>query len=194
VNLFFSGNVVIAAEDAERNLKESDGKARNGGSGSPAAPPFLPAQLADLSAHGDSRHALRSEMPAPVTANTIPITRQAQGTFTDTVTALNRVAGEVYGAMGDLINDGMVSLSGAKFNAAVQEWNWYFLDVVRACQWMADTLGQTADQIQANEQNNVDLAAGLIVAAEPLAPGINIAQSNTMIAPGQTLGLLSRTQ
>jgi hypothetical protein len=132
-------------------------------------------------------------MSAPVTANTIPITRQAQGTFLETVTALNKVVSQVDAAMDHLTNGGMVSLSGAQFNAALQEWNWYFLDIVRTCQWMADTLGQTAAQIQSNENNNLDLASGLSVMAEPLAPRMSIASSTMMIAPGQSIGLASRS-
>jgi len=89
-------------------------------------------------------------MPAAITQNTIPVTRQAQETFHETVTALNKVVGQVYDAIDNLTNGGMVSVSGAQLTDGLQEWNWYFLDIVRTCQWMADTLGQTADLLQRN--------------------------------------------
>jgi hypothetical protein len=56
--------------------------------------------------------------------------------------------------------------------------------------WMSDTLETTWRLIQKNEEDNVDLASGLTVQAEPTMrrlSRLNAADDRT-VAPGQTVG------
>jgi hypothetical protein len=131
---------------------------------------------------------------ATVTQNTIPVTRQAQEAFNETVTALNKVEAQVLHAVSDLTNGGMVSVSASVFTAALEQWTLGFNDIVRTCRWMANQLGQTADQIQRNEDNNVDLASGLTAAAQPLAPRMALAMSTETFAPGQAVRMGIRSE
>ncbi len=106
-------------------------------------------------------------MAAAVTANTISVTRTAQGDFETASSDLTSIGNSIAEARMTLTNQAMVSESGAQFGVAVDQWMDSFNDIQRTLQWMAQALGDTAQQIQNNEANNADLASGLSQQALP---------------------------
>jgi hypothetical protein len=98
---------------------------------------------------------------APVTANEINVTRQAEQAFEQSVSALNSIAAEVTGAGVNLIQTGMVTTAGQAFNQAVQMWYEDFLDIKNTLNWMAEQLGNTATALQASNQQSAEMAASL---------------------------------
>jgi hypothetical protein len=101
------------------------------------------------------------EMPAAVTANTIPVTQQAQQLFEDTVNNLQTIAQAVDETRLHLVSNAMVSQSSAIWGAAVNQWGEEFNKIIQDTQAMADMLGQTVQIIQQNESNQSELAGAL---------------------------------
>ena len=100
-------------------------------------------------------------MPAPVTANTIPVTQQAQQLFQETANNLQTIAQAVDETRLHLVNNAMVSQSSAIWSAAVNQWGEEFYKIIQDTQAMADMLGQTVQIIKQNESNQSELAGAL---------------------------------
>jgi hypothetical protein len=129
-------------------------------------------------------------VPAPVTANTVTVTQQAQQLFVQNTDELNQVRRAVDSVICQLTNTGMDPVSIDQLTAGLQTWNTYLDDIITTSQWMAETLGVTWQRILKNEQDNTDLAAGLTLAPEP--PGQRMKWSHptgATVAPGQTIRL-----
>lgn len=110
-------------------------------------------------------------MPAPVTAATIPVTLKAQGDFQDAVHDLDIIAAQVTDSAQILTTTAMVSSAGSKFGASCAQWVEDFNDIRQTLSWMAEQLGNTAQQMMANEQHNTDLASGLTAETLPVSFG-----------------------
>jgi len=129
-------------------------------------------------------------MPAPVTANTIPVTQQAQQIFAENANTLSKVRETVISVTSSLTNSGADPVSTNQLTAALERWNAALDDIISTSYWMSEMLDTTWRLIQKNEQDNTDLAAGLTVQPEPtmpLLPRLNAADDTT-VAPGQTVG------
>jgi hypothetical protein len=100
-------------------------------------------------------------MPAPITANTISVTYHAQAEFETAVQDLTSIGNSVNESAIALQAGGMVSESGQTWAKGAMLWCDYFNDIKQSLEWMASQLGQTAHQIQVNEERNVDLASGI---------------------------------
>jgi hypothetical protein len=124
---------------------------------------------------------------APITANTITVTQQAQQVFEQNTTDLSQLQDTVTSALSDLTNSGMDPVSLGQLTGALEQWDAALQDMISLSEWMAETLETTWQLIQKNEQDNTDLASGLTVQAEPLEPvlpPLSMAD-NTTVAPGQ---------
>jgi hypothetical protein len=55
----------------------------------------------------------------------------------------------------------MVTTAGAKFGGAVVQWTEDFDDLRNTLNWMATQLGDTAQQLQASNQQSLEMAASL---------------------------------
>jgi hypothetical protein len=106
-------------------------------------------------------------MPAPTTANTIPVTLHAQQAFESAAADIDGIATAVLDSTTELTTAGMIDDAGRKWGGAAVMWCDKVGDIRNTLMWMADQLGATATQMQQNEANNVDLASGLSVATEP---------------------------
>jgi response regulator of citrate/malate metabolism len=128
-------------------------------------------------------------MPAPVTANTIPVTQQAQLIFATNASTLSKVRDTVDSVTSNLTNSGADPVSTNQLTAALERWNAALDDIISTSYWMADMLDTTWRLIQKNEQDNTDLAAGLTEQPEPTMPPLSRlnAANDTTVAPGQTV-------
>jgi hypothetical protein len=100
-------------------------------------------------------------MPAPVTANTIPVTQQAQQLFSETASNLNTIAQAIDEARLHLVRTAMISDSSNIWSGAVNTWGEEFYKIIQDTQAMADMLGATVQIIQQNEGNQAEIAAQL---------------------------------
>lgn len=100
-------------------------------------------------------------MPAPITANTIPVTQKAAEYFTEAVQNLDSIKASVFEAGTTLANQAMITTAGGKFLVAVTQWTEDFDDIRNTMNWMAEQLATTAKQMLANEAHNVDIATGI---------------------------------
>jgi hypothetical protein len=96
-----------------------------------------------------------------VTANEINVTLQAQQAFEEAVTALTSIASSVFDAQSQLTSNGMVTTAGQRFGGAVVQWVEDFEDIRNTMKWMAQQLGDTAQQLQASNQQSEEMAASL---------------------------------
>jgi hypothetical protein len=101
------------------------------------------------------------------TQGVIAIYHQSQQAFLDAVSAMTSIVSSVLDSSQQLTTSAMVSTAGAAWGNAVVPWLDDFNDLRSTLQWMADQLGNQAQQMQNNEQNNVDLASGIQVQALP---------------------------
>jgi uncharacterized protein YukE len=97
----------------------------------------------------------------PVTQNEITVTYQAQQAFEDAVTALTNIVSSVFDSQQQLTTDGMVTSAGARFGGAVVQWTEDFEDIRGTLAWMAQQLGDTAQQMQSTNQQATEAAAAL---------------------------------
>jgi hypothetical protein len=129
-------------------------------------------------------------VPAPITANTVLVTQQAQQLFTQNAHDLDQVRKTVDSVICQLTNTGMDPVSIDQLAAGLKQWNTSLDDMITMSQWMAEALGVTWQRIQKNEQDNTDLAAGLTVPDEPQGPRLELSHpTGATVAPGQTVGL-----
>lgn len=98
---------------------------------------------------------------APVTQNEIHVTLQAQQAFEEAVSALNRIVSEVFDSQTQLTTNAMVTTAGQRFGGAVVQWTQDFDDLRNTLNWMAQQLGDTAQQLQASNQQSYEMAASL---------------------------------
>jgi len=98
---------------------------------------------------------------APVTANTLTVTQQAQQYFDDTVANLQTIANAVNESRTHLVSSAMISESGAAWGNAVNQWSEQFADIIQDLQSMSDMLGVTINVIVKNEGTNGDLVQQL---------------------------------
>ena len=98
-----------------------------------------------------------------VTANEIQVTLTAKGAFEDAVNSLNSIGASVMDSAQNLAGRAMVTTAGAKFAQAMTTWCDDFNDIKNSLQWMATQLGDTAAQLQAGNQQNVEAAASIPV-------------------------------
>ncbi|HET7014922.1 MAG TPA: hypothetical protein VFI65_13490 [Streptosporangiaceae bacterium] len=98
---------------------------------------------------------------APVTQNEINVTLQAQQAFEDAVTALTQIVTGVFDSQQQLTSSAMVTTAGERFGAAVVQWSEDFEDLRSTLSWMAQQLGDTAQQLQQSNQQGLEMAAAL---------------------------------
>ncbi|HUZ26738.1 MAG TPA: hypothetical protein VMV07_23545 [Streptosporangiaceae bacterium] len=110
-------------------------------------------------------------MPAPVTAATVQVTLTAQGYFEDAVKDLDMIMSQVFDSQQELTSTAMITTAGRKFGSSIIQWVNDFNDIRQTLSWMADQLGNTAQQILANEQHNLDLGSQLASAQMPASFG-----------------------
>ncbi|HEY2579881.1 MAG TPA: hypothetical protein VGI74_26510 [Streptosporangiaceae bacterium] len=96
-----------------------------------------------------------------VTANEIQVTLHAQQAFEEAVTALNSIVSQVFDSQSQLTSNGMVTTAGQRFGGAVVQWTEDFDDIRNTLKWMAQQLGDTAQQLQASNQQSEEMAATL---------------------------------
>jgi hypothetical protein len=101
-------------------------------------------------------------MPAPVTAATVAVTQKAADYFSEAVSSLDSIKASVFESGTTLASQAMITTAGAKFAAAVGAWTEDFDDIRNTLNWMSEQLTATANQMLANEANNVDIAGGLV--------------------------------
>jgi hypothetical protein len=106
-------------------------------------------------------------MPAPVTAATVAVTQKAAEYFSEAVQSLNSIRASVFESGTTLASQAMITTAGAKFAGAVAQWTEDFDDIRNTLNWMSEQLTDTANQMLANEANNVDIAGGLAGAQLP---------------------------
>lgn len=99
---------------------------------------------------------------APVTANTLTVTQQAQQYFDDTVANLQTIANAVIESRTHLVSSAMVSESGTGWGNAVNMWSEQFRDIIADLRDMSDMLGVTINVIRQNEGTNSDLVGNLV--------------------------------
>ncbi|MGD0558673.1 MAG: hypothetical protein ABSA93_27305 [Streptosporangiaceae bacterium] len=97
-----------------------------------------------------------------VTQNQLNITQQAQEAFQTAVGDMNSILGGVEGSNNQLITAAMVSTAGGKLNGAVVQWLDDFNALKNSLQNIADQLETQWKTMLQNEQNNTDLASGVI--------------------------------
>jgi hypothetical protein len=102
-------------------------------------------------------------MPATgnVTQNEINVTLQAQQAFEQAVTALTSIVSSVFDSQSQLTSSGMVTTAGQRFGGAVVQWTEDFDDIRNTLNWMAQQLGDTAQQLQSSNQQSYEMAASL---------------------------------
>src|SRR5215475_9174577 len=93
-------------------------------------------------------------VPAPITANTVPVTQQAQQLFVQNTDDLNQVSKTVDSVICQLTNTGMDPVSIDQLTAGLQQWNTALGDIILMSQWMAEVLGDTWQKTLKNEQDN----------------------------------------
>jgi|SRR5580658_154283 hypothetical protein len=93
--------------------------------------------------------------------NEITVTLQAQQKFLDTVSQLTTIASGVLESQQQLTTNAMVTTAGQRFGGVVLQWAEDFEDLRSTLNWMAQQLGDTAQQLQAGNQNAADMAAAL---------------------------------
>jgi hypothetical protein len=98
---------------------------------------------------------------APVTQNEINVTLQAQQAFEEAVAALTSIVSEVFDSQQQLTTNAMVTTAGERFGGAVVQWAEDFEDLRSSLNWMAQQLGDTAQQLQRSNQQGVEMAAAL---------------------------------
>ena len=98
---------------------------------------------------------------APVTANEIHVTLQAQGYFQEAVAQLTQIVSQVLEANSQLTGTAMVTSAGLKFGSVVAMWCEDFEDMRSTLARMAENLGITAQRLQAGNQQGEDMAAAL---------------------------------
>jgi hypothetical protein len=98
----------------------------------------------------------------PITSNEINVTLQAQGYFNEKVSELVTVGSLVneWGGI-QLSQNAMATSAGAVFAQAVGLWTEDLNDIKNTLDWMAQQLGATAQQLQAGNQQNEEMAAAL---------------------------------
>jgi hypothetical protein len=96
-----------------------------------------------------------------VTQNEINVTLQAQQAFEQAVTALNSIVSGVFDSQSQLTSSGMVTTAGQRFGGAVVQWTEDFDDLRSTLNWMAQQLGDTAQSLQASNQQSYEMAASL---------------------------------
>ena len=96
-----------------------------------------------------------------VTQNEITVTLQAQQAFEQAVTALNSIVSQVFDSQSQLTSSGMVTTAGQRFGGAVVQWTEDFDDLRSTLNWMAQQLGDTAQALQASNQQSYEMAASL---------------------------------
>jgi metal-dependent amidase/aminoacylase/carboxypeptidase family protein len=94
-------------------------------------------------------------------ANEINVTLQAQQAFEQAVAALNSIVSEVFSSQQQLTTNGMVTTAGQRFGGAVVQWAEDFEDMRSTLNWMAQQLGDTAQQLQKGNEQSADMAAAL---------------------------------
>ena len=98
---------------------------------------------------------------APITQNEINVTLQAQDAFQTAVGDLTSIVSEAFDSGSTLSSNAMVTTAGEKFGGAVVQWVEDFEDMRSTLQWMATQLGDTAQQLQAGNQQSYEMAAAL---------------------------------
>jgi hypothetical protein len=98
---------------------------------------------------------------APVTQNEINVTLQAQQAFEQAVGSLNQIVSGVFESQQQLTTNGMVTTAGERFGTAVVQWTEDFEDLRSTLNWMAQQLGDTAQQLQSSNQQGEEMAAAL---------------------------------
>jgi hypothetical protein len=98
---------------------------------------------------------------APVTQNEINVTLRAQQAFEDAVSSLTQIVTGVFDSQQQLTTNGMVTTAGERFGAGVVRWAEDFEDLRSTLNWMAQQLGDTAQQLQRSNQQGVEMAAAL---------------------------------
>lgn len=98
---------------------------------------------------------------ASVTQNEINVTLQAHDAFATAVGDLTSIVSQVFDSGSSLSSNAMVTTAGAKFGGAVNTWCQDFEDMRSTLQWMTNQLYDTAQQLQAGNQQNEDMAAAL---------------------------------
>jgi hypothetical protein len=106
----------------------------------------------------------------PVTSNEIQVTLQAQEAFTSAVGQIRSIVSNVLESGQTLTSTAMMTTAGAKFGGAVSQWSESASDIVNTLNWMAEQLGNTAQQLQAGNQQAEEMAASL-PAAGNFGPG-----------------------
>jgi hypothetical protein len=107
-----------------------------------------------------------------ITANTLPITKQAQGYFLDHVASLNQILSQVEQARQACLDGAVKSPSASMWGESVAQWEVPFQKIIADCQWMSDMLGKTVQDLENNENNNAALVKAIQqeVIAETNAP------------------------
>lgn len=102
-------------------------------------------------------------MPAPgnTLQNEINVTLQAQQAFEQAVAALTSIVSEVFDSQQQLTTNGMVTTAGQRFGTYVVQWAEDFEDMRSTLNWMAQQLGDTAQQMQKGNEVSADMAAQL---------------------------------
>src|SRR5258708_3088896 len=98
---------------------------------------------------------------SPVTQNEINVTLQAQQAFESAVGSLNQIVTGVFEAQQQLTTNGMVTTAGARFGGAVVKWTEDFEGLRSTLNWMAQQLGDTAQQLQHSNQQSEEMAAAM---------------------------------
>jgi hypothetical protein len=126
---------------------------------------------------------------ASITANTIPVTQQAQQIFVQNTEDLTQVRETVNSALSELTYTGLDPIQLDQVISPLQQWQGGLNDIIETSTWMAEMLGNTWRLIQKNEQDNVDLASGVTVQQEPAGERMPAWSGDTTLEPGQTVGL-----
>jgi hypothetical protein len=97
-----------------------------------------------------------------VTSNEINVTLQAQGLFTEYAGKLWTVGQlvEEWGGI-QLTQNALRATPGTVFGLAIGQWVEDLSDIKNSLAWMAEQLGNTAQQLQAGNQQNEEMAAQL---------------------------------
>jgi hypothetical protein len=94
-------------------------------------------------------------------ANEINVTLQAQQAFEQAVTALTSIVTEVFSSQQQLTTNAMVTTAGQQFGGVVVRWAEDFEDLRSTLNWMAQQLGDTAQQLQKGNEQSAEMAAAL---------------------------------
>jgi len=107
-----------------------------------------------------------------ITANTLPVTKQAQGYFLDHVGSLGVILSQVEQARQACLSGAVHSPSASLWGESIGQWEVPFQKIIADCQWMSDMLGKTVSDLEANENNNAALVKAIQqeVIAETNAP------------------------